>query len=78
MFNEKFYDESTKSRDPEFVKLITRLDKIYNAAAEGVLLQAKTTLPPHYTFYDTVSNKYLSPDLPQCKLVSCKLSYHTW
>ncbi|XP_061171036.1 uncharacterized protein LOC133180568 [Saccostrea echinata] len=50
--SEHFYDEETCERDPEFVKLLKNVTKIYDALAEGTLQQSKLLMPPHYTFHD--------------------------
>jgi len=53
--SERFYDEETTTRDPDFVKLSRTLDRVYNATSDGTLKTLKGTLPPHYFHYDTVS-----------------------
>ncbi|XP_048746708.2 uncharacterized protein LOC125659164 [Ostrea edulis] len=50
--SERFYDEETSERDPEFVSLLRNVTKIYDAMADGTLQQAKLLMPPHYTFHD--------------------------
>ncbi|KAK3095236.1 hypothetical protein FSP39_011993 [Pinctada imbricata] len=52
ILSEKFYDEKSMQRDPQFVTLVKAAEKVFNGASEGNLKQTKMLLPPHYTFHD--------------------------
>ena len=63
ILSEKFYDAEKTQRDPQFVILVKAAEKVYTAAADGVLKQAKMMLPPHYTFHSKVCTETSQNDV---------------